>query len=69
MIFEALPEEWPHNGEGGAYYDLRNQIQKGLTYTVSCLVMSTEGTDMQFRLWVHDVIGNNSVATNSHNYR
>lgn len=64
MIFEANPDEWQNNSEGGAYLDLRNGIQQGLTYHISCKAKSTSGTTMAFRLWLHDAMGKQSATTN-----
>ena len=64
MIFEALPTEWSWSGspgQGGAYYDLRTGIVKGLNYVVECKVKSTPSTTMRFQLWLHDTVEQNSV--------
>jgi hypothetical protein len=66
MIFEAQAHEWAwkgNPGQNGALYDLRAGITKDLFYTVECMVISTPGTTMQFRLWLHDTEGNHSVIT------
>ncbi len=62
IIFEATENELLHpNKEFGAYIDLKNGIDEGSAYEVSCLVKSEPGTTMKFQLWLHDnVIGNNS---------
>ena len=64
MIFEALPTEWAWSGspgQGGAYYDLRTGIVKGLNYIIECKVKSAPSTTMKFQLWLHDTVEKNSV--------
>ena len=64
MIFEAIQGEWPNqNYENGAYIDLRNGIIEGLSYTIKCRVKSSIGSTMGFKLWLHDIKGNNSMTT------
>jgi hypothetical protein len=63
MVFEADQSEWPNNGfENGACIDLRNGIIEGLKYTVECRVKSSQNSNMGFRLWLHDIKGNNSMT-------
>jgi hypothetical protein len=63
MVFEANQEEWPfQNFENGAYIDLRSGVTKGLKYTVKCSVKSSIGSTMGFKLWLHDIAGNNSMT-------
>lgn len=62
MIFEAKEQDLvDHRQEYGAYYDLTTGIYEGSNYEVSCWVKSAPETSMGFKLWVHDVRGNNSM--------
>lgn len=63
MVFEAIQNEWPtQNFENGAYIDLRNGIIEGLNYTIKCKVKSSLDSTMGFKLWLHDIKGNNSMT-------
>jgi hypothetical protein len=63
MVFEAIQNEWPtQNYENGAYIDLRNGITEGLNYTIKCKVKSSLDSTMGFKLWLHDIKGNNSMS-------
>lgn len=61
MIFEASSNEWRQNLEGGACYDLHNNIINGRSYEISCKVKASSDCTMGFKLWVHDVVGEKSL--------
>jgi hypothetical protein len=63
MVFEANQSEWPmRNFENGAYIDLRSGIIEGLKYTIKCRVKSSLHSTMGFKLWIHDIKGNNRMT-------
>lgn len=60
LVFQASPEQLKGTKGGlrfGAYYNLKDNIIEGKTYSIQCKVRSEENCTMKFWLWIHDTVG------------